>query len=41
MNVLEKSLNTDMILMDLQNNARKMDGHLGEFGVEDVGKLEN
>lgn len=29
MNVLEKSLNNDMILLDLQNNARKMNGHLG------------
>ena len=41
MNVLEKSLNSDMILLDLQNNARKMDSHLGDFGVQDVGRLQN
>ena len=39
MNVLEKSLNNDMILLDLQNNARKMNGHLAELGVEEVSRL--
>jgi hypothetical protein len=33
MNMLEKSLNNDMMLLDLQNNVRKMGGHLSEFGV--------
>jgi len=39
MNVLEKSLNNDMMLLDLQNSARKMNGHLAEVGVEEVSRL--
>jgi hypothetical protein len=41
MNVLEKSINSDMILLDLQNHTRKMNGHLAEMGVEEVARLEN
>ncbi len=33
-NVLEKSLNSDMILLDIQNSTRKINGHLIELGVE-------
>lgn len=41
MNVLEKSINSDMILLNLQNHTRKMNGHLTEMGVEEVARLEN
>ena len=30
-----------MVLLDLQNNIRKMDVHLEEMGVEEVARLEN
>lgn len=30
-----------MVLLDLQNNARKMSTHLEELGIEEVAKLEN
>jgi hypothetical protein len=33
MNVFEKSLSNDMILIDLQNNARKINSHLMDCGV--------
>lgn len=41
MNVFEKSLSNDMMLIDLQNNSRKINTYLLETGVEQLSKLEN
>jgi hypothetical protein len=40
MNVLEKSFNNDMMLLDLQNNAGRISSLVSPAGVESIGKLE-
>lgn len=39
MNVLDKSFNNDMMLLDIQNNTRRIGIHLSDLGVENINKL--
>lgn len=38
---LDKSLNNDMLLLDMQNNLAKISPHLEEAGVEGFMRIEN